>query len=206
MRIDEWLYAKGYFESRSRAKTAIRKGFVLVNGKKVKPSYDVKGNEKIDVLTGSYPAGYFKLMELDALWDLFTGDEVVLDLGSSAGGFLLYTSEKAKMVFGIEYSMEFEGELRKIESEKENVKIFIADAFTFDISLLPELDLILCDMTLEPEDALKALNRFLPRLKKDRNIVFVSKEREMNFDELQVIDSIKGKNKKEWYYLLRKIH
>ncbi len=205
MRIDEWLHAGGYFESRSRAKIAVRKGLVLVNGRKVKPSHNVTGNERIDVLTESYPAGYYKLKELDELWGVFTGNEVVLDTGSSAGGFLLYAGEKARMVFGIEYSREFESELRRIENERENIRVFIADAFTFDTSILPDLDLILCDLTLEPEDSLKALRRFLPKLKKGGKVVFVSKGKGVSFEELEVVDAVEAREKKEWYYFLRKI-
>ncbi len=205
MRIDEWLYLKGYFESRSRAKIAIKKGLVLVNGKVVKPSYSLKGDENIEVLSGSYPAGYYKLKELDFRWKIFSGDEVVLDMGSSAGGFLIYASKKAKTVFGIEYSREFESDLRKIENERENVKVFIGDVFTFDISLLPDLDLILCDLTLEPEDSLKALRRFLPKLKKSGKVVFVSKGKEICFEELEVVDTVKPDEKKEYYYFLKKI-
>ncbi len=202
MRIDEWLHARGYFESRSRAKIAIKKGFVLVNGRKVKPSYNVRGDERIEVLAGDYPAGYYKLKELDALWNIFTGNEVVLDLGSSAGGFLLYASERAGMVFGIEYSREFEDALRRIERERNNVKVFIADAFTFDTALLPELDVILCDLTLDPEDAFKALRRFLSKLKKGGKVVFVSKGDKVNTRNLKIIDVLSSSEKREWYYLL----
>jgi len=204
MRIDEWLYLKGYFESRSRAKIAIKKGLVLVDGRKVKPSYILKGNENIEVLSGSYPAGYYKLKELDFRWKIFSGDEVVLDMGSSAGGFLIYASEKAKTVFGIEYSREFESDLRKIENEKGNVKVFIGDVFTLDISLLPDLDLILCDLTLEPESSLKALRRFLPKLRDGGKAIFISKNRKIYMGDFEVLDVIKSEEKREWYYLLGK--
>ncbi len=202
MRIDEWLHARGFFESRNRAKIAIKKGLVLVNGRKVKPSYNVRGDESIEILTGDYPAGYYKLKELDAIWNIFTGDETVLDLGSSAGGFLLYASERARVVFGIEYSREFEKSLRKIEKERDNVRVFIADVFTFETTILPDLDVILCDLTLDPEDALKALSRFLSKLKKGGKIVFVSKGDKLDVENLRVLDVLGSSEKKEWYYLL----
>jgi len=204
MRIDEWLYLKGYFESRSRAKIAIRKGLVLVNGKIVKPSYNLRGSESVEILTESYPAGYYKLRELDARWKIFENVRTVLDLGSSAGGFLIYASERAETVFGIEYSKEFEQMLRKIERERGNVRIFIADAFTFDVESLPQLDLILCDLTLEPKDAFDALKRYFPKLKDDGKAIFVSKGREIEIDGLEVLDVLKSKEKREWYYLLGK--
>ena len=204
MRIDEWLHVRGYFESRSRAKIAVRKGYVLVNGRKVKPSYNLRGYESIDILTESNPAGYYKLKELDARWKIFEDVKTVLDLGSSAGGFLIYASEKSELVFGIEYSREFEQVLRKIESERDNVRVFIADAFTFDVESLPHFDLILCDLTLEPEDAFKAPKRYAPRLKGGGKAIFVSKDREIEMEDFEMLDVVKSEEKREWYYLLEK--
>jgi len=205
MRIDKWLYINGYFESRSRAKLAVKMGLVLVDGRRIKPSYNVRGDERIEILAKDRPSGYYKLKKLDEEWMIFSGGEIVLDLGSSAGGFLLYASERAKIVFGIEYSREFEKVLRKIERERGNVRIFIADAFTFDISALPDLDLILCDLTLEPEDALKALVRFVPKLKRGGKMLFVSKEREIDVEGFKILNAVRADDKREWYYLMRKV-
>lgn len=203
MRIDIWLYRKGYFESRSKAKLAVKKGIVLVNGKKVKPSYEVKAEDTVEVLDSGKPAGYYKLREIERRWNLFDGVEKVLDIGSSAGGFLIYSSERASEVIGIEFSREFEEELRRIERERGNVRVFIADAFTFNTSILPEFDLILCDLTLEPEDAEKALIRFAPKLKEKGKILFVSKGKGHEFEGFEVISSFKSDEKREWYYLLK---
>ncbi|NOY10984.1 MAG: methyltransferase domain-containing protein [Archaeoglobi archaeon] len=203
MRLDVWLHANGYFESRSRAKLAVKKGLVLVNGRRVKPSYEVRGDERIEVLADDRPAGYYKLLELDEEWRIFSGDETVLDLGSSAGGFLLYASEKAGFVIGIEYSREFEDQLERIAREKENVRVIFGDAFTLDTSAIPALDLILCDLTLEPAHSMEALKRFLPRLKLGGRVVFVSKGEKANVpDELRVLREKKSEEKREWYLLL----
>ena len=204
MRIDKWLFLQGYFDSRSKAKEAVKRGLVKVNGKIVKPSYEVKGDEKIEILESGKPKGYFKLKELDAEWGIIKEGDVVLDLGSSAGGFLLYASEKAGKVIGVEISREFEKELRKREKSRDNVEIIIDDAFKMDTSKLPHFDLILCDLTLEPEDSFKALQRFLDKLKDDGRILFVSKDREFRFPEnFNVIKSKKSENKREWFYLVQ---
>ena len=205
MRLDEFLRKAGYFKSRSQAKEAIRRGFVKVDGKVVtKPAYQVKGSEKIEVLTESVPKGYYKLKELDEKYGIIKEGDVVLDLGSSAGGFLIYASEKAKLVYGIEYSREFEEVLREIEEERENVRVFIEDAFKFDVSKLESLDVILCDLTLDPEIALKALMRFVSKLKKNGKILFVSKERLPEFHEIfEVLSVEEAKDKKEYYVILR---
>lgn len=206
MRLDVLLVRRGYFTSRQKAKEAIRRGLVKVNGIEItKPSADVDFNAQIEVLAQERPRGYWKLKEIDERLNVFQGNEIVLDLGSSAGGFLLYASERAKFVYGIEFSEEFERELRSIEKSNDNVKVFIDNAFTFDLSHLPEFDLILNDLTLPFSSSMKALRRFLPRLRKNGKILFVHKtgdDEEPDFSEFEVISSLDSKDRKERYYLL----
>jgi len=208
MRLDVLLVKKGFFTSRSRAKEAIKRGFVLVDGKKVtKPSAEVDFDSEIEVLQPERPRGYWKLKGIDERFNIFSGKEVVMDLGSSAGGFLLYASEKAMMVYGIEYSREFEEQLREIERQRPNVKVFIADVFTFDTSFLPELDIILNDLTLSFSASFRAMRRFLPKLKEGGLVLFVHKEgdgEEPDFGEMEVLGSSTSQDRKESYYLLRK--
>ncbi len=209
MRIDKLLVLKGYFSTRQKAKEAIKRGFVIVNGKIVKkPSLDVNPDAEIVILQEEKPRGYWKLKELDEEWNIIKEDYVVLDLGSSAGGFLLYASEKARKVYGIEYSREFEKELKRIESSRDNVKIFIDDAFKFDLSKLEPLDLILSDLTLEPISALKATLRFIPILKPKGKILFVMKtglrKEELDFKNLKILKVKDSRDLKERYYLLEK--
>ncbi|MEM4523699.1 MAG: S4 domain-containing protein [Archaeoglobaceae archaeon] len=204
MRLDVLLVKRGFFKSRNRAKIAIEHGLVIVNGKVVKkPSMEVEYDAEIIVLDDK-PAGYWKLKELDEKFGIFKGDEVVLDLGSSAGGFLLYASEKAKFVYGIEFSREFEDLLREIEKERGNVKVFIEDAFKFDISKIEALDIILNDLTLDFTSSMKVLRRFLPKLKNDGKVLFVVKgDEEVDFSDFEIINFDFAKRKKEKYYLLR---
>ena len=209
MRLDKLLILKGYFSTRQKAKEAIKRGFVIVNGKVVKkPSFDVNLDAEIVVLQEEKPRGYWKLKELDEEWNIIKEGDVVLDLGSSAGGFLLYASEKAKRVYGIEYSREFEEELRSIESSRDNVKVFIDDAFKFDLSKLEPLDVILSDLTLEPTSALKATLRFTHLLKPKGKVLFVMKtglsEEELDFSGLKILKVKDSKDRKERYYLLEK--
>lgn len=210
MRLDLLLVKRGFFTSRSRAKEAIRRGFVVVNGSVItKPSAEVDFSAEIEVLQPERPRGYWKLREIDEKFNLFSGNEVVLDIGSSAGGFLLYASERAKEVYGIEFSKEFEGQLREIERQKPNVKVFIADAFTFDISVLPELDVVLNDLTLPFSSSIIALRRFMPKLKKGGKVLFVHKvgdKEEADFGEFEVSGCIISRDRREVYYLLYNYH
>ncbi len=204
------LVVRGYFSSRSKAKEAIKMGFVVVEGKVItKPSMDVPMDAEINVLVDERPRGYWKLKELDKKWRILEEGMTVLDLGSSAGGFLLYASERVGengRVYGIEFSREFEGRLREIEKKRRNVKIFIENAFEFDISKLEPLDVILSDLTLDSISAFKATSRFLPLLKQDGKLLFIMKTGLSNkvpdFSGLEVIAVEDSKDRKERYYLM----
>jgi len=214
MRLDNYLVSKGYFSTRQKAKESIKRGHVAVNGKKViKPSLEVKPSSKIEIFAFERPKGYWKLKNLDDYWGLLKKNYIVLDIGSSSGGFLLYSSEKSKKVYGIEFSKEFEGILNEIEDSSDNVTVFIDDAFTFDLEKLkPEkFDIIFDDLTLDANSSLKALNRFLPLLKKNGRALFVLKtgiidsKPDFNKVGLKIIDTLESMEKKEKYFLLAKI-
>jgi 23S rRNA (cytidine1920-2'-O)/16S rRNA (cytidine1409-2'-O)-methyltransferase len=169
MRLDAYLVDMGHFKSRGRAKTAILAGNVKVNGTAItKASRDVSTDDIIEVTEGlDQPQGYFKLKLIQEESGILKPGDKVLDLGSSAGGFLLFASEIAGHVKGIEFSKDFRSELGKIAYERENVEIIFGDVFTVPLNLFSEepVDVILSDMTLEPEDSIKALSRVLPLLK-----------------------------------------
>lgn len=91
MRIDLYLVENNKVESRSKAQKAIAEGAVLVNGKPcLKPSYDVLDS---DIVRISFDAlkyvsrGGFKLEGAIKSFNLDFKDKVVLDIGSSTGGF-----------------------------------------------------------------------------------------------------------------------
>ncbi|HIP63636.1 MAG TPA: methyltransferase domain-containing protein [Archaeoglobus profundus] len=212
MRLDKLLVIKGYFSSRQKAKEAIKRGFVIVNGEVItKPSTEVDLSANIVVLTSEKPRGYWKLKELDEAWNFIKEGDKVLDLGSSAGGFLLYASEKVGedgIVYGIEISREFESDLREIEKSRKNVKIFIEDVFKFDISKLEPLDVILNDLTLDPISSFKATLRFMPLLKKGARVLFVMKTggnyQEPDFYGFEIVNVKDAEDRKERYILLER--
>ena len=217
MRLDAYLVDMGYFKSRGRAKTAIQEGNVKVNGIPVtKVSRDVSTEDKIEVAEGlDQPQGYFKLKFIQEESGILKPGDNVLDLGSSAGGFLLFASEIAGHVKGIEFSRDFRSELGKIAYEREKVEIMFGDVFTVpleEISREP-VDVILSDMTLEPEDSIKALSRVLPLLKEGGRLLqvikipkkknpkpIVSKIENLGLEVQQVISA----EKQEIYVIARK--
>lgn len=179
MRLDAYLVDMGYFKSRGRAKSAVLAGNVKINGIQVtKVSRDVSTDDIIEVNEGlDKPQGYFKLKKVQDESGILKPGDKVLDLGSSAGGFLLYASEIAGHVKGIEFSRDFRSELGKIAFEKENVEVMFGDVFTVPLNSISEepVDVILSDMTLEPEDSIKALSRVLLLLKEGGMILQVIK-------------------------------
>ncbi len=179
MRLDAYLVEMGYFKSRGRAKTAILNGNIKVDDTIVKkPSRDISAGAELDVEEGlDRPRGYFKLKKIQDATGLIAKGDRVLDLGSSAGGFLMLASEIASSVTGVEFSKDFDTELEKIVDEKENVFVMFADVFQIPLEeMSPEkVDVILSDMTLEPLDSLAALERVLPLLKNKGKLLQVIK-------------------------------
>ncbi|MDL5502265.1 MAG: class I SAM-dependent methyltransferase, partial [Candidatus Methanoperedens sp.] len=129
------------------------------------------------------------------------------------GGFLLYASEIASYVHGIEFSREFHSELGKIAHEHENITIEFADAFTMSYDN-EKYDVLLLDITVEPQNSLKALKNLLPALKRGGMLLQVFKLPEksdrktiheelslLGFDILQIMDA----QKKEFYAIARKL-
>jgi 23S rRNA (cytidine1920-2'-O)/16S rRNA (cytidine1409-2'-O)-methyltransferase len=177
MRLDEYLVSEGLVVSRNRAKRLIERGAVKVDGKTVtKPSQKIEYGSAITIEGEDMPGGYFKLKIIQEKSGIIHAGDAVLDIGSSAGGFLMYASGIAAHVVGIEFSREFEKPLAEVEKDYPNVKVIFDDAFTMDIAKLGgPYDVILNDMTVEPMVSIEVLKRFLPLLKEHGRILQVVK-------------------------------
>ena len=179
MRLDAYLVEMGHFKSRGRAKKAILEGNLKVNGNVVtKPSKDISAEDDIEMEEGlDMPKGYFKLQRIQEATGIINEGDSVLDIGSSAGGFLLFASGIAAKVKGVEFSKDFRSELGEIAHEKDNVSVLFADAFRSPLEKIsPEpVDVLLIDMTLEPHDSVQALERMLPLLKNGGRFLLVVK-------------------------------
>lgn len=91
MRLDLYLYENGFCGSRTEAKSFVVNGNVTVNGKTVsKPSYDVLGEEQIEVDRSSKKYVSRGGLKLEAAIDAFKIDVsglCAIDIGASSGGF-----------------------------------------------------------------------------------------------------------------------
>ena len=92
MRIDAYLFEKGYTKSRTESKNLILKGAVSVNGRVItKPSYDIEG-EEITVSVDRSSVKYVSRggLKLEFALDSFKIDVFgrrAIDIGASSGGF-----------------------------------------------------------------------------------------------------------------------
>jgi 23S rRNA (cytidine1920-2'-O)/16S rRNA (cytidine1409-2'-O)-methyltransferase len=177
-RLDIWLVENGYAPSRQIAKRMIKEGHISIVGKKVKPSTFVQESDSIQISddVSMFPIGYKKLQMIDHIMggNIIQPGDKVLDIGSSAGGFLLYSSEKGAQSIGIEISQRFFEALRNIERDNDNISVIFDDAFTINtsrISNLNELDIILIDVTTSVSGTIKLIEKYLELLKPDGRII-----------------------------------
>lgn len=88
MRIDKYVSER--FGSRTKAAEAVEEGFVLVNGRAVSPSYDVKEGDAVSFLERGavfVSNGGYKLDKALKDFTLSVKGGVFADIGASNGGF-----------------------------------------------------------------------------------------------------------------------
>ena len=89
MRLDKYLVAQGFFESRNRALEAIKAGEVTVDGKTAKASQKVSETSQINITKSKFYVSRAarKLEAFLATFPLPMQGRRALDIGSSTGGF-----------------------------------------------------------------------------------------------------------------------
>jgi 23S rRNA (cytidine1920-2'-O)/16S rRNA (cytidine1409-2'-O)-methyltransferase len=194
-RLDVWLVEHGYFTSRQTAKRAIKAGLVRVDNMLHKPSTHIKGTESIEILDGQAdrPMGFQKLSRINQLLTdpLVIENDLALDIGCSAGGFLAYLAHNGARVTGIEISPHFLSELESLVNEYDNISVLIADAFDLDLSVISgrkRLDLLLIDVTTDIDGTLHLVKKFTPLLKPKGRLLAALKSK-YSQDILSQVDS-----------------
>ncbi len=214
MRLDSYLVEIGNIGSRGRAKRAIIEGHVKVNGKVIlKPSHDVAYSDNIEITEGlDKPAGYWKLKEIQEKTNLIKEGNTVLDIGSSAGGFIMFASGIASHVHGIEFSREFRTGFGRLAHELPNVTVEFGNVFTIPFEK-EKFDVLLMDITVSPLSSIKALENVLPSVKRGGSILLILKlpkerDREPLLSKLSSLGlkimEILEPPKKETYVIARK--
>lgn len=142
MRIDKFLAEK--YGSRTKAARAVEKGLVLVNGKRVDPSYDVSGwggvtlseEEESFVSQGGY-----KLNKALGDFGFSVSGFVCADIGASTGGFTDCLFRKgAKKVYCIDVGeSQLDPRLKSqnvVVYDKFNARNLNGDIFAEDLDLI----------------------------------------------------------------------
>lgn len=105
-RLDQWVVQQGLTSSRSQAESYVKLGQVTVDGKvETKPGFMVQPAAIVKLTaTEQYVSrAGLKLASVANLFRLDFRDKVVLDVGSSTGGFTDYALQHgAKKVFAVE--------------------------------------------------------------------------------------------------------
>ena len=125
MRLDNYLVAKGFVESRNKAQQIIKEGLVCVNEKLMKkPAHKIEADDLVTIEEHkSYVsrAAYKLLYFLEEI-DLDVSGKCALDIGSSTGGFTQVLLEKC--VFEVSCVDVGHDQLHSSLREDERVKVF----------------------------------------------------------------------------------
>ena len=147
MRLDKYLFVNNFYESREKASIAIKKGLVMVDNKIVyKPSLEVI-DPKIDIvdeLLKYVSFGGNKLERAIEYFKLDFKDKVVLDIGSSTGGFTDCALQfGAKLVYAVDVGTnqlhaKLRSDPRVLVYENTNILDFVTDT---------SFDYLVCDIS-----------------------------------------------------------
>lgn len=154
-RLDQAVVARGLVTTRSQAESYIRLGQVTVNGKvEKKPGCSVDDSSKIALTTTEryVSRAGLKLASIAKDFNLNFQDAVVLDVGSSTGGFTDYALQNgAKKVFAVDVGTnQLHPSLRtntKIDlHEQTDIRQFTPDApidiVVIDVSFISLRDIL----------------------------------------------------------------
>ena len=163
LRLDEALVARGLYTSRARARDAVLRGTVLVNGEAArKPSQNIYPEAVLavrDQAQAYVSRAALKLIHALDHFEIKVAGHVALDIGASTGGFTQVLLERgAEKVIAIEVGhgqMALDDEFIELhegvnardlsrDEVPETVSIVVVDVsfIPLHIALLPTLDLV----------------------------------------------------------------
>ncbi len=150
MRLDQLLIARGLFESRAKAQAAVAAGLVRVAGETAsKPSLMVAEDAPVEA-EAPHPwvgRGALKLEHALTLWPVPVDGRVVLDVGSSTGGFSeVCLARGARRVYAVDVGRD---QLHpRLRNDPRLVSLEGVDARRLDPALIPEPpDLVVVDVS-----------------------------------------------------------
>ena len=157
-RLDNELIDKGFFKTKSKAQQAIKSGIIYCNGKQiVKCGYEVSNLTNIEIkgeVLKYVSRGGLKLEKALNLWNIKLKGKVMLDIGSSTGGFSdCAIQNEIEKIYAIDVGTDqFDKELAKNpriqlfeKTDFRNIEEKIiedADIITIDVSFISVVKLI----------------------------------------------------------------
>lgn len=155
LRLVEAMQRQGLSASRSEAESWIKLGRVYVDGEKVaEPSFFVKENARVQLKTSEryVSRAGLKLASVAKLLAITFADKVVLDVGSSTGGFTDYALQHgASKVYAVDVGTDqlhssLRGDKRIELHEKTDIRDFIpdmpVDIVVMDVSFITLRDIL----------------------------------------------------------------
>ncbi len=164
-RIDVLLFEKNYYNSREKAKEAIKSSKVKLNGQLVtKPSLEVDENCEFETLPFSFVSrGGIKLQKAIETFKIDLKDKVVLDIGASTGGFTeVCLKNGAKKVYAVDTGKDQLDETLKTNSKVVNLEQ--TNYLNLDCSKF-NIDFVVIDVSFV------SLTKILPKVATDFKIV-----------------------------------
>ncbi len=163
MRLDLYLVESKLVETRSRAKMEIEAGNVFVNDKACKKaSSNIENKDKVELKNQLkwVSRGGLKLEKALDVFNIDVKDKVVLDIGSSTGGFSdVVLTNGARKVYCVDTGTDILHE--KIRND-QRVSVFEkTDYRKLDISLFETIDIVVIDVSFI------SLEKILPKLESD---------------------------------------
>ncbi len=166
-RLDAFLTAQGYFETRSKAQGAIMAGQILVNEQKIdKPGTPVAPDAKIRIIGEKLKyvsRGGLKLEKALQIFPISVDGKIVADIGASTGGFTDCALQNgAQKVYAVDVgygqlAWKLRNNERVINMERTNVRSLD------ETSLEDAIDVATIDV------AFISLDKVLPAVKKILN-------------------------------------
>lgn len=143
MRLDEYLAINYGFDSRNKAREAVKYGLVTVNGRLSKPAYEVKdGDEIIITEEQAVSNGGRKLSRAFEVFPISVHDCVCVDAGASTGGFTqVLLEQEAKKVYAVDVGRDqlhrsLREDARVTVMDETNVRTLCAKDFAEPIDFL----------------------------------------------------------------------
>lgn len=148
MRLDHYLKESNAYSSREKAKEAILKGMVLINGKPIKkPAFDYQ-NEPLEIIeeTQYVSRSALKLKEAFHVFNIDLSNHVVVDIGASTGGFTEVALEfGAKKVYALDVGHDQLDERLRKDARVESLEgLHFLKTSGSDFQ---HIDTILCDVS-----------------------------------------------------------